>query len=138
MKSLSRSLGRKAKNVMNKKYSVIILLLLVVGGYFLLQWCQNSKLELFSGSSKLYFFFAEWCGHCKNFKPEWQKLKNMSNLGVQFEEVDCSDNRNVPSLAKEHNVRGFPTLILVNGNNNVTYEGNRDAESIAQFIKNNQ
>ena len=65
-------------------------------------------------------------------------MKAESNLGVQLEEVDCSDNNNVPALAKEYNVGGFPTLILVNGSNKVTYEGERSANAIISFIKDNQ
>jgi thiol-disulfide isomerase/thioredoxin len=138
MKSLSRTLGKNVKKVMNSKYLVLIVLALLIGGYMLYNRCKKGKFELFSGGSTLYFFFADWCGHCKNFKPEWQKLTNMSDLGVQFEEVDCTDSKNVPALATEYNVRGFPTLILVNGGNNATYEGERTANAIASFIKNNQ
>ena len=138
MKSLSRSAGRTVKKLMNSRYAMLILVVVLVGGYLLFNWCKKGKLELFSGGSKLYFFFAEWCGYCKKFKPEWEKLKNESNLGVQLEEVDCSDSNNVPSLAKEYNVNGFPTLILVNGSNKVTYEGARTADALISFIKSNQ
>lgn len=138
MKTLSRSVSKNVKKVMNSKYLVLIVLALLIGGYLLYNWCKTGKFEMFSGGSKLYFFFADWCGYCKKFKPEWQKLTNMSDLGVQFEEVDCTDSKNVPALAKEYNVSGFPTLILVNGGNNTTYEGERSANAIASFIKNNQ
>lgn len=136
MKSLSRSAIKQTKKFMNSKYAILILLLVVVGGYLLFNWCQKGKLELFAGEAKLYFFYADWCGYCKKFKPEWEKLKAESNLGVQLEEVDCSNE--APALAKEYNVSGFPTLILVNGSNKVTYEGERSANAIISFIKDNQ
>ena len=139
MRPISRSVGRKIKKVMNSKYLVLIIIALLIGGYLVYNWCKTGKFEMFSGGSKLYFFFADWCGYCKKFKPEWQKLKGMSNLGVQLEEVDCTDNNNVPALAKEYNVNGFPTLIFVDGNGtNTTYEGERSADAIASFIKSNQ
>ena len=138
MKSLSRSAGRNLKKAMNSRYFVLILLLVVVGGILLLKWCQSGKLELFSGGSKLYFFFADWCGYCKKFKPEWEKLKAESNLGVQLEEVDCTDSNNTPALATEYNVSGFPTLILVNGSNKITYESARTKDALVSFIKDNQ
>lgn len=122
---------------MNNRYAILILLLIVVGGYLLFNWCQKGKLELFSGDTKLYFFFAEWCGYCKNFKPEWEKLKAESNLGVKLEEVDCTDSNNLPALAKEYDVSGYPTLILVNGSKKVTYEGEREKKAIVSFIKDN-
>ena len=42
---------------------------------------------MFSGEAKLYFFSASWCGYCKRFKPEWEKLKAEPNLGIELEEV---------------------------------------------------
>ena len=138
MKSLSRSAVKNVKKFMNNRYAILILLLVVVGGYLLFNWCQKGKLEYFSGDTKLYFFFAEWCGYCKKFKPEWEKLKAESNLGVQLEEVDCTDSNNTPALATEYNVSGFPTLILVNGSNKITYEGARTKDALVSFIKDNQ
>ena len=138
MKSLSRSVGKKVKKVMNSKHFLLIVLAIIIGGYLLYNWWSHKcNLEMFSGGSKLYFFFADWCGYCKKFKPEWEKLKTMSNMGVTLEEVDCSDNKNTPALAKQYNVRGFPTLILVNGSKHTTYNGERTASSIVNFIKSN-
>lgn len=136
MKSLSQSAIKQTKKFMNSKYAVLILLLVVVGGYLVFNWYQKGKFELFSGGAKLYFFGADWCGYCKKFKPEWEKLKAESNLGVQLEEVDCSNE--APELAKKYNVSGFPTLILTNGSNKVTYEGERTSEALVSFIKDNQ
>jgi len=140
MRSLVKKASKGVKNFMNNRYAILILLVVVVGGYFLFNWCQNKKspFEMFSGGAKLYFFYADWCGYCRKFKPEWAKLKAEPNLGVQLEEVDCSDSNNVPALAKEYNVKGFPTLILVHSSNKVTYEGERSANAIISFIKDNQ
>ena len=137
MKSLSRSVSKSTKKLMKSKHLFLIILLVVLAGFVLYNLYKNGNLELFSGGAKLYFFFADWCGYCKQFKPEWEKLKNESNLGVQLEEVDCTDNNNTPALAKEYNVRGFPTLIFVSGNNKVTYQGQRNKDSLVSFIKDN-
>ena len=138
MKSLSRSAIKQTKKIMNSKYAVLVLLLVVVGGYLLFNWCQNKKgpFELFSGGAKLYFFGADWCGYCKKFQPEWEKLKAEPNVGIELEKVDCTNEP--PALAKEYNVGGFPTLILVNGSNKVTYEGERTKDALVRFIKANQ
>jgi thiol-disulfide isomerase/thioredoxin len=138
MRPLVKKASKGIKNMMNNRYAILILLLVVVGGYFLFNWCQNKKspFEMFSGGAKLYFFYADWCGYCKKFKPEWAKLKAEPNLGVQLEEVDCSNE--APALAKEYDVKGFPTLILLNGSNKVTYEGERSANAIISFIKDSQ
>ena len=138
MRPLVKRASKGIKNMMNNRYAILILLLIVVGGYFLFNWCQNKKspFEMFSGGAKLYFFYADWCGYCRKFKPEWEKLKAEPNLGIELEEVDCSNE--APALAKEYDVKGFPTLILINGSNKVTYEGERSANAIISFIKDNQ
>ena len=28
-----------------------------------------------SNDVKVILYYAEWCGHCQRFKPEWAKLK---------------------------------------------------------------
>ena len=138
MRPLVKKASKGIKNMMNNRYAILILLLVVVGGYLLFNWCQNKKspFEMFSGGAKLYFFYADWCGYCRKFKPEWEKLKAEPNLGIELEEVDCSNE--APKLAKEYNVKGFPTLILLNDGNKVTYEGERSADAIISFIKDNQ
>lgn len=138
MRPLVKRASKGVQKFINNRYAILILLVVVVGGYFLFKWCQNKKspFEMFSGEAKLYFFSASWCGYCKRFKPEWEKLKAEPNLGVQLEEVDCSNE--APKLAKEYNVKGFPTLILVHSSNKVTYEGERSANAIISFIKDNQ
>ena len=138
MRPLVKKASKGIKNIMNNRYAILILLLIVVGGYFLFNWCQNKKspFEMFSGGAKLYFFYADWCGYCRKFKPEWEKLKAEPNLGIELEEVDCSNEP--PALAKEYDVKGFPTLILLNDGNKVTYEGERSANAIISFIKDNQ
>ena len=136
MRPLVKKASKGIKNMMNNRYAILILLLVVVCGYLLFNWCQKGKLELFSGEAKLYFFYADWCGYCRKFKPEWEKLKAEPNLGIELEEVDCSNE--APALAKEYDVKGFPTLILINGSNKVTYEGERSANAIISFIKDNQ
>lgn len=138
MRPLVKRASKGVQKFMNNRYAIFILLLIVVGGYFLFKWCQNKKspFEMFSGGAKLYFFYADWCGYCRKFKPEWEKLKAEPNLGIELEEVDCSNE--APALAKEYDVKGFPTLILVHSSNKVTYEGERSANAIISFIKDNQ
>jgi thiol-disulfide isomerase/thioredoxin len=137
MRSLSRSAGRTLKKAMSGKYFVLILLLVVVGGYFIFNWCQTGKFEFFSGNSKLLFFYADWCGHCKNFKPKWEELEaNHTDLGIGFEKINCSDD--MPELGKKYGVEGFPTLILVKGDQHFEYQGQREPSAIVSFIKEHQ
>ena len=101
---------------------------------------EDQQKEHFYGgdvsNAKLKLFYADWCGHCKRFKPvfdgELKQLVSSSNIPVKLEAVDCDRN---PQMASKYNVSGFPTLILEVNNKPIEYQGQRKSENIIQFIK---
>jgi protein disulfide-isomerase-like protein len=89
-----------------------------------------------SGNAKLKLFYADWCGHCKRFKPvfdgELKELVSNKKIPVQLEAIDCDQN---PQIASKYKVSGFPTLILEVNDKPIEYQGNRKSENIIEFIK---
>ena len=79
------------------------------------------------------FFFAEWCGHCQEFKPTWFKLKKLYSDKINFIEVDCSNNN--PGLEY---VQYFPTISIYDKNNNFieNYDGDRSNYTFRNFLNN--
>ena len=84
----------------------------------------------------LVWYYADWCGHCKMMKEEWDKLVE-SNPHVSLAKV--SDNYVSPN----DNIVGYPTLKLFKSNKTaagknqqdvIDYQGSRDVESFKQFI----
>ena len=93
--------------------------------------------------------FAEWCGHCQNFKPTWNSLKsnNENNENVQFIEVeDVNMDKELDTInsmlfknseTKIDRNRGYPTLAKIEGGKVDYYENERSSESIAKWIGHN-
>ena len=81
-------------------------------------------------------YYAEWCGHCQRFKPEWEKLKTMlkaKNIPVAEYEADNKGGKNPGKIPQD--IRGDPTIVV----NGEVYNGERTAQAIMRkVIGNNQ
>jgi len=89
-----------------------------------------------SNINKITLYSAEWCGHCKRFKPVWDELKikikkynNQNNSKIKCEYVDSSDKRSI-----QEGIQGFPTIqFATNENKKIFYDGDRTIDDI--FLK---
>lgn len=77
---------------------------------------------------KVKLYYAEWCGHCKNFKPTWDALKPMFKEN-NIEYAEFSDEQNEQEIA-DAGVEGFPTIRIEKDNMEYDYSGGRDVNSI--------
>ena len=86
---------------------------------------------------KLYFFYTVWCPHCKNAKPEWEKLKDyvatnkVKGRHIEFIEVDCDKDT---ATAEKFNVSSYPTIKLLDGDRVVEYDAKPDIDTLRQFL----
>lgn len=80
---------------------------------------------------EMQLFFADWCGHCRRFKPMWRKLAKHDHVAV-WTEVDCTDDS---SAAQQHNVRSFPTIHRVSGDTRREFKGERTHRSVLEFAQ---
>ena len=86
---------------------------------------DNSKLTLI-------LFKADWCGHCKTFKPTWEKISELYNKKFNFVTYDAD---NQTKKFEEYKVNVFPTILVKNGNNLMSYEGDRSFNDLNNFIQ---
>lgn len=96
--------------------------------------------EIASGSAKtadLYFFYTNWCPHCKKAMPAWKQFKTemkdkvVKGKKLNFIEVDCEKEKKV---ADKFNVKGYPTIKLVNNSQVIEYDAKPDVKTLHEFI----
>lgn len=84
----------------------------------------------------------ETCGHCRQFKPEWEKvlarLSSHPDLTVAKLGPHATDYMNEHHYRKHnHSVNGVPTIIYYTVNNKPQeYDGDRIADNIIGWLKN--
>jgi len=104
----------------------------------------NFDAEVFdSGKSAFVKFQAPWCGHCKNMKPDWDKLMKefADNKDVIVGDVDCTIHQD---LCAKQGVKGYPDIKfwhkkdIKQGNKKANdYSGGRDYNAWKKFVKDN-
>jgi len=111
----------------------ILLVALVVIAVF-----NRSSYEGFEDKSKSVIICkADWCGHCKQAAPEFNKLLAASpitlNNGTKatVKILDADKNKEEVSKLK---VRGYPTVLIVDGGQTVEYPGERTSQGIINFL----
>ena len=89
-------------------------------------------------SIDLYYFYTEWCPHCKKAKPEWEALKNsigtgkVNGHGVNFIEVNCETDS---ATADKYGVEGYPTIKATKGNLVVEYDAKPQINTLTKFVE---
>ena len=88
-------------------------------------------------TADIYFFFTTWCPHCKTAKPEWDKFKDEMNKKIingytlNFFEVDCDKD---VATSDKFNVKGFPTIKMMKGNQIIEYDAKPNRNTLVEFV----
>jgi thiol-disulfide isomerase/thioredoxin len=89
----------------------------------------------------MVLYYADWCGHCREFKPVWNKAKEMfSNSDVEFIEYEATKH---PEVMTKNQIGGFPTIraqvtAKINGKEMTDYNeytSDRSFESFSNFVQ---
>ncbi|XP_018495605.1 protein disulfide-isomerase TMX3 [Galendromus occidentalis] len=78
-------------------------------------------------------FYAPWCNHCKRLEPVWSQVaQKLVNTDVRVARLDCNK---YTSLAQHFRVGGFPTILYINKDKVVDYQGERLLSPILEFVR---
>lgn len=98
---------------------------------------QPSKLEdEIATGKKLVLFYADWCGHCKKLKPEWDETaKEVNKKDKKMLKVNCgSGSEEEKEIMSKYNIDGYPTIIVFDNGVASPYDGKRDKESFMSAL----
>ena len=134
-KGLKKLMKKFEKQHVVIKLAVVALILYSVR-YVLKQFnisvLDSHYLEGFGGKKTFIFFKMNGCPHCEKMQGEWDKFVKNNRTNIPTKELEASANQ---KLAKQYGVKGYPTLLLVEGNTVIsTFDGERTAEKFEEFV----
>jgi thiol-disulfide isomerase/thioredoxin len=131
--------------------SIIVFILFAVLGYYMYtQYGSpviNKKNEdIYQASdpkeATVYFFYADWCPHCKKAKPVWEDFKNNYNgktingYKLNVVSVNCS-NAEEPETANmidRFDIKSYPTIKIQFGDQIYEFDAKITPENLEQFV----
>lgn len=137
----------------NKNLIILLILTIVLFGsisYYYYTYIVQPKLnnkyidnkefvpnkDTVSKNATLYFFYTNWCPHCKNADPEWDALITetasvVKGVNIVYRKIDCDTDTD---LADKFKVEGYPTIKLVYNNKIYDYDAKPSKENLIQFL----
>lgn len=95
----------------------------------------------------VFFFNADWCGHCTKAKPEWGSFVDKYDgqvLGKYTIEcvggktgTNCTNDKdpNVQDAIQHYNIDHYPTVLLKKDGEVIHYDGPVTQQTLTQFIQ---
>jgi thiol-disulfide isomerase/thioredoxin len=94
-------------------------------------------------NAEVFFFYVDWCPHCKTAKPIWNQFKEKYNntavngYTVKCNEVDCtneSDDPKIADLIAKFKIEGYPTVKIMIGDNQYDFDTKITLSTLKQFV----
>ena len=83
--------------------------------------------------TQVLWFFAEWCGHCRNMREQWDMAAAEGVEHADWHKVDCG-NEGV-ALAQTMEVSAFPTIVRLRNGERQDHSGQRTRDALLAFSR---
>lgn len=97
--------------------------------------------EMRDKEANVYFFFVDWCPHCKTALPEWIKFKNqfdgelVNGYNVNCIDMNCTDeNEEVTQAIQEYKIEGYPTVKMNKDNKIIDFDAKISYGTLEKFV----
>ena len=128
----NNSVSKCVKNFSKSSENIVILVLLIILVILVVYYVRQHN-EGFSERSTVYFFYVDWCPHCTTAKPKVKEFES-TNKNVNVKHVNCEKEK---ELAKKFNVKAYPTVYLVKGEEKTELNDGISVNSLNNLVKNN-
>lgn len=137
---MKKSLGKMFKKINLPRVLILLLVLILLAliyKTFLKEGFETTCEELPSKLNKdkqLVLFYANWCGHCKKMKPDWdsasQEVGNEKMIKVDVGEGTSEQKK----MMEKYDVQGFPTILVFENGEYVSKHEERTKKSFLDFF----
>jgi len=138
----------------NQRIILVITLLIIftLAGYYAyktiarpyVDGSQSTDIANYNKQEKeaiVYFFYADWCPHCKTAKPEWVKFqsnfnsKSMNNYMIQCITVNCTEETSEnSSIIQKYSIDSYPTVKMLRDGTIIDFDSKITEGSLEQFV----
>jgi len=105
---------------------------------------NNPEIQSALNSGKeaiIYFFYADWCPHCKEVKPEWTSFetthhdKVINGYVIKCRSIDCTkETADAANMMKRFDVDSFPTVKMEKDNTIIDYDSKVTSTALNSFV----
>lgn len=91
----------------------------------------------------IFFFHADWCPHCKNAEPEWNKFcdkydgKTVNGYVVHCNDVNCTntDDVAIQNSIEKYNIEHYPTLKMIKDTITIDFDSKITYGTLSKFVE---
>jgi thiol-disulfide isomerase/thioredoxin len=90
----------------------------------------------------VYFFYVDWCPHCKTALPDWIKFKNeydgkeINNYKVNCVEMNCTEEtQDIEDAIAKYKIEGYPTIKMSKDNKTIEFDAKITYSALEKFVQ---
>ena len=118
---------------------LLTILVLVVFHYFYGAAVKSAFANFGSEPTDAVFtlYYVDWCPHCKSVKPVFNEFMGNGTALINGKAVKVRmiNPESQPDAVAGKNIRGYPTFMLNTNGQDIEYQGPRNADGWAAFLK---
>ena len=126
--------GLKSSKSVTGLLVVFLILVILISVFF--GFNRFRKEGFNNNNNKFILVHMNGCGHCKDLMPVWEEAAESNTTPIRMKVVEMTEPEG-KKLCDEHDIKSFPTMILIKNNTTTMYDGNRTKEGLLSFLNSN-